>query len=182
MFSPPACRLRLDVFRGALPTGVDLELDQFTPWGREVLRHIACGLTSKEIAARLHLSVKTVETHVSAVFCELQLPSRHELTHWAMTAGWSDPAIAAEPTAAGRPVRSKHKGVLSRRLTAGGPCSPTLPAAMRRAGSGDRRRVTGLLGYPSRSRAPGRRALGARRRGSSQGATPGNNLSEVPKP
>jgi hypothetical protein len=34
-------------------------------------------------AARLHLSVKTVESHVSAVLRKLQLSSRHELTRWA---------------------------------------------------------------------------------------------------
>ena len=35
------------------------------------------------IAARLHLSVKTVEAHVSSVLRKLQLSSRHELTRWA---------------------------------------------------------------------------------------------------
>ena len=49
----------------------------------EVLRHIARGFTYKEVARRLHLSVKTVETHVSSVLRKLQLSSRHELTRWA---------------------------------------------------------------------------------------------------
>jgi DNA-binding NarL/FixJ family response regulator len=48
-----------------------------------VLRHIARGFTYKEVARRLHLSVKTVETHVSSVLRKLQLSSRHELTRWA---------------------------------------------------------------------------------------------------
>ena len=48
-----------------------------------MLRLIARGYTYKEIAARLHLSVKTVETHVSAVLRKLQLSNRHELTRWA---------------------------------------------------------------------------------------------------
>lgn len=46
-------------------------------------RLIARGYTYKEIARRLSLSVKTVETHVSAVLRKLQLSSRHELTCWA---------------------------------------------------------------------------------------------------
>ena len=40
-------------------------------------------LNIREIAARLHLSVKTVETHVSAVLRKLQLSNRAELTRWA---------------------------------------------------------------------------------------------------
>jgi DNA-binding NarL/FixJ family response regulator len=59
------------------------ELDQLTTREREVLRHIARGFTYKEVARRLHLSVKTVETHVSSVLRKLQLSSRHELTRWA---------------------------------------------------------------------------------------------------
>jgi DNA-binding NarL/FixJ family response regulator len=47
------------------------------------MRLIACGYTYKEIARRLSLSVKTVETHVSAVLRKLQLSTRHELTRWA---------------------------------------------------------------------------------------------------
>ena len=50
---------------------------------REVLQLIARGYRYKEIAARLHLSVKTVESHVSAVLRKLQLSIRHELTRWA---------------------------------------------------------------------------------------------------
>jgi DNA-binding NarL/FixJ family response regulator len=48
-----------------------------------VLQLIARGYTYKEIAGRLHLSPRTVESHVSAVLRKLQLSSRHELTRWA---------------------------------------------------------------------------------------------------
>jgi DNA-binding NarL/FixJ family response regulator len=84
VFSPRLAGFVLDAFRGELPTAIDPELDQLTQREREVLRHIARGFTYKEIAARLHLSVKTVETHVSAVLRKLQLSSRHELTRWAI--------------------------------------------------------------------------------------------------
>jgi DNA-binding NarL/FixJ family response regulator len=58
-------------------------LDELTAREREVLQLIARGYRYKEIAASLHLSVKTVESHVSSVLRKLQLSSRHELTRWA---------------------------------------------------------------------------------------------------
>ena len=81
VFSPRLAGFVLDAFAGEPPpTVADPELDQLTPREREVLRLIARGYTYKEIARRLSLSVKTVETHVSAVLRKLQLSSRHELT------------------------------------------------------------------------------------------------------
>jgi DNA-binding NarL/FixJ family response regulator len=83
VFSPRLAGFVLDAFRGEVPGVVDPELDLLTAREREVLRHIARGYTYKEVALRLHLSVKTVETHVSAVLRKLQLSTRHELTRWA---------------------------------------------------------------------------------------------------
>ena len=83
VFSPRLAGFVLDAFAGALPPGVDPELDQLTAREREVLRHIARGYLYKEIAARLGISVKTVEAHVSAVLRKLQLSTRHELSRWA---------------------------------------------------------------------------------------------------
>ena len=52
--------------------------------GREILlRLIARGYAYKEVARELSISVKTVESHVSAVLRKLQLSSRHQLTRWA---------------------------------------------------------------------------------------------------
>jgi DNA-binding NarL/FixJ family response regulator len=82
VFSPRLAGFVLDAFRSGAPT-VDPELDTLTAREREVLQLIARGYRYKEIAARLHLSVKTVETHVSSVLRKLQLSSRHELTRWA---------------------------------------------------------------------------------------------------
>jgi DNA-binding NarL/FixJ family response regulator len=84
VFSPRLAGFVLDDFAGATPPELtDPEMDQLTPREREVMRLIARGYTYKEIARRLSLSVKTVETHVSAVLRKLQLSSRHELTRWA---------------------------------------------------------------------------------------------------
>ena len=85
VFSPRLAGFVLDAFATAGPSagGGDPELDQLTPREREVLRLIARGYAYKEVARRLSLSVKTIETHVSSVLRKLQLSSRHELTRWA---------------------------------------------------------------------------------------------------
>jgi DNA-binding NarL/FixJ family response regulator len=83
VFSPRLAGFVLDAFRSGDVAG-DAELDLLTAREREVLQLIARGYRYKEIAAQLHLSVKTVESHVSAVLRKLQLSSRHELTRWAV--------------------------------------------------------------------------------------------------
>ena len=87
-FSPRLAGVVLDAFAsmppGSEPPGpLDPELDHLTPREREVLRLIARGYTYKEIARELTISVKTVESHVSAVLRKLQLSTRHQLTRWA---------------------------------------------------------------------------------------------------
>lgn len=86
VFSPRLAGFVLDAFAGALPEGMeatDPEMDQLSNREKEVMRHIARGFTYRETAGRLHISVKTVETHVSNVLRKLQLSNRHELTAWA---------------------------------------------------------------------------------------------------
>lgn len=83
VFSPRLAGFVLDAFSGHLPAPVDPELDLLSAREQEVMRLIARGYTYREVAASLHLSVKTVETHVSAVLRKLQLSNRHELTAWA---------------------------------------------------------------------------------------------------
>lgn len=82
VFSPRLAGFVLDAFTGGVAES-DEELDRLTPREREVMRLIARGFTYREVAAELFLSVKTVETHVSAVLRKLQLSDRHELTRWA---------------------------------------------------------------------------------------------------
>jgi len=84
VFSPRLAGFVLDAFSGdPPPTVADPQLEQLSPREREDMRLIARGYTYEEIARQLALSVKTVETHVSAVLRKLQLSSRHELTRWA---------------------------------------------------------------------------------------------------
>ena len=83
VFSPRLAGFVLDAFGGAISPAADPELDQLTPREQEVLRLIARGLAYKQVARKLSISIKTVETHVSSVLRKLQLSSRHELARWA---------------------------------------------------------------------------------------------------
>lgn len=82
VFSPRLAGFVLDAFAG-VPAEQDDEIDRLTPREREVMRLIARGYTYREIASELVLSIKTVETHVSAVLRKLQLSDRRELARWA---------------------------------------------------------------------------------------------------
>ncbi len=86
VFSPRLAGFVLDAFSaGGARTDEDSDddLDRLTPREQEVLRHLARGYTYKEIARRLSISIKTVETHASAVLRKLQLSNRNELSRWA---------------------------------------------------------------------------------------------------
>ncbi|HEY1275967.1 MAG TPA: LuxR C-terminal-related transcriptional regulator, partial [Thermoleophilaceae bacterium] len=91
-----AASLELDAARGAfaeLGAEPDLaRLDSLTPAGDshgltprelEVLRLVAAGETNKAIAARLVLSERTVDRHVSNIFAKLRLSSRAAATAYA---------------------------------------------------------------------------------------------------
>jgi len=54
---------------------------------REVLQLLAEGLASKEIASRLHISVKTVTTHRQSIMSKLNIRSIAELTKYAVRTG-----------------------------------------------------------------------------------------------
>ena len=54
----------------------------------QVIRLIACGFSNKEVASKLEISIKTVETHKSRAMAKLQVNSRAELTRFAVANGW----------------------------------------------------------------------------------------------
>jgi DNA-binding NarL/FixJ family response regulator len=83
VFSPRLAGFVLDAFAADYRGPVDPELDQLTVREKEVLRLLARGYSYKEIARQLAISIKTVETHASAVLRKLQLTNRHQLSRWA---------------------------------------------------------------------------------------------------
>jgi DNA-binding NarL/FixJ family response regulator len=83
VFSSRLAGFVLDAFAATAPEPADPELDLLTPREDEVMQLLARGYTYKEIARELTISVRTVESHASAVLRKLQLSNRHELAHWA---------------------------------------------------------------------------------------------------
>jgi DNA-binding NarL/FixJ family response regulator len=85
VFSPRLAGFVLDAFGAVAGEQAESsdELDRLSAREREVMRLIARGFAYKEVASELFISIKTVESHVSAVLRKLQLSSRHELTAWA---------------------------------------------------------------------------------------------------
>jgi DNA-binding NarL/FixJ family response regulator len=89
VFSPRLAGFVLDSFRAdpapqpAAGVVADPDLDTLTTREVEVLTLIARGYTYREAATELYVSVRTIETHVSAVLRKLQLSNRRELARWA---------------------------------------------------------------------------------------------------
>lgn len=86
VFSPRLAGFVLDAFGAAVGETAETheELDRLSRREQEVMRLIARGYAYREVATELFISIKTVETHVSAVLRKLQLSNRHELTAWAL--------------------------------------------------------------------------------------------------
>ena len=64
--------------------------DGLTARERDIVRLVALGHTNREIADRLVLSVRTVETHRARVQTRLGVSSRAELVRWALEHGLLD--------------------------------------------------------------------------------------------
>jgi two-component system, NarL family, response regulator NreC len=80
-FVSPRVAARLDALHRALTE------DALSAREVEVLRLIALGHTSVEIARKLHLSPRTVESHRANVHRKLELTTRAELVRYALRRG-----------------------------------------------------------------------------------------------
>jgi DNA-binding NarL/FixJ family response regulator len=58
-----------------------------SPREREVLIRLAQGYTSRQIAAQIHVSIKSVETYRARIAQKLELHSRADLTRYAHASG-----------------------------------------------------------------------------------------------
>jgi DNA-binding NarL/FixJ family response regulator len=65
-------------------------MQKLTPREREVVNLIARGYSYRETAARLSISVKTLESHMGNIFEKLSVASRHELAALAYEEGYVD--------------------------------------------------------------------------------------------
>lgn len=72
------------------PHNTDTRIEALTKRERQIMSHVAAGLTSREIAERLFLSQRTVEWHRARVMAKLDVDSRAELTRLARDAGLLD--------------------------------------------------------------------------------------------
>ena len=89
VYLPPklAALLVQDYLEGPREGGTD----PLTPREREIVRLIAQGLTNRQIAERLVLSLNTVKTHRLNIYRKLGLQSRSELVAYALRRGWLRP-------------------------------------------------------------------------------------------
>ena len=78
----------LDILRDIMlnPQGTD-SLENLTPREREVLQLVAEGCTTKEVAAKLGISIKTADTHRTNVMGKLDIHDIAGLTRFAIQQG-----------------------------------------------------------------------------------------------
>ena len=84
-FSGRVSEVILEGFLKAGSTGrPSLVSDRLTSREREIIQLLGEGNSNKEIARRLTLSIKTVETHRAAVMRKLELKSLADIIRWAI--------------------------------------------------------------------------------------------------
>ena len=66
----------------------EYELDLLTERETAVLKMAAMGMSNNDIAEELHLSVRTIESHLGSIFNKLGVGSRTEAVIEAMRKGW----------------------------------------------------------------------------------------------
>lgn len=81
---------------------------QLTEREREVAEGLALGHTTREIAKKLKVSIKTIDTHRGHVLAKLDIKNAVELAHMAIYKGYIE-VRAIEP-AAPKPKRTRGGG------------------------------------------------------------------------
>lgn len=76
------------IVQGYLNPALATESEALSVREQEVLVHIAWGHTNREVADKLHLSVKTVEGYKTRLMEKLGLRSRSDIVRYALRRGW----------------------------------------------------------------------------------------------
>jgi len=85
--SPGIADIVVKTYRRELSRAEPAGPPELTPREREVLQLVAEGNSSKKIASRLHVSIKTVEAHRHQIMDKLNIRSVAELTKYAIRKG-----------------------------------------------------------------------------------------------
>jgi two-component system response regulator NreC len=88
---PTVAKMVVQDFLQRATTADQATLDGLTDREQEVLTLIAEGLTNQEIAGRLYISIKTVQTHRAHIMEKLNLHDRTELVRYAIRKGLIEP-------------------------------------------------------------------------------------------
>ena len=99
---PAVARKLIEQFREtSVKRGREQALDLLTERETEVLKMAARGMSNKEIASGLFLSVHTVESHLGSIFNKLGVCSRIEAVMEAFKRGWFTLADISQPDSSG---------------------------------------------------------------------------------
>jgi NarL family two-component system response regulator LiaR len=86
---PAIARKVLDRFaRPSSKPSEERDLDPLTERELEVLKLAAKGMSNRDIARHLNLSIRTIQAHLSTVFSKMQVGSRTEAVVQALQKGW----------------------------------------------------------------------------------------------
>lgn len=103
LLAPDITRRLIDSFVSrALPNAPPPKLEELTEREREVLTHVARGLSNAEIAGTLYVGDGTVKTHVSHVLSKLGLRDRVQAVVFAYECGLVQPGERADKTSGDR--------------------------------------------------------------------------------
>jgi DNA-binding NarL/FixJ family response regulator len=91
VFTPALAGLVLGEFRRMATAPDEPDNPRLSDRETEVLRLVATGRSSKQIATRLVLSPRTVQNHIQSTLRKLQLHNRVELTRYAIEQGLDGP-------------------------------------------------------------------------------------------
>ncbi len=74
----------------AMETEAESRLNDLTNKEKEVLYHITLGKSNKEIAVDLHITDKTVKTHISKILGKMEVQDRTQAALYALRNKWFD--------------------------------------------------------------------------------------------